>query len=50
MPPYIIGDAAYPLKTWLKKLFPQTELTEDEKTYNYRFSQHQMVVEMHLGD
>ena len=49
MPPYNIGDAAYPLKTWLKKLFPQTELAEDEKTYNYRFSQHQMVVENAFG-
>ena len=26
VPPYIIGDAAYPLKSWLMKPFPQTEL------------------------
>ena len=25
-PPYTTGDAAYPLKSWLMKPFPQTEL------------------------
>ena len=48
-PPYIIGDAAYPLKSWLMKPFPQTELTEDMKTYNYRISRPRMVVENAFG-
>ena len=49
VPPYIIGDAAYPLKSWLMKPFPQTELTEDAKTYNYRISRPRMVVENAFG-
>ena len=39
--PYIIGDAAYPLKS--------SELTEDAKTYNYRISRPRMVVENAFG-
>jgi len=49
VPPYILADAVYPLKSWLMKPFPQTELTEDAKTYNYRISRRRMVVENAFG-
>ena len=49
VPPYIIGDAAYPLKTWLMKPFPGRGLSEDRRNYNYRISRARMVVENAFG-
>ena len=49
VPPYIIGDAAYPLKTWLMKPFPDRGLSEDRRNYNYRISRARMVVENAFG-
>ena len=49
VPPYLIGDAAYPLKTWLMKPFPDRGLSNNEKTLNYRLSRARMVVENAFG-
>ena len=49
VPPYLIGDAAYPLKTWLMKPFPDRGLSDDRRRYNYRMSRARMVVENAFG-
>ena len=49
VPPYLIGDAAYLLKTWLMKPFPDRGLLDDRKRYNYHMSQARMVVENAFG-
>ena len=49
VPPYLIGDAAYPLKTRLMKPFPDRGLSDDRKRYNYRMSRARMVVENAFG-
>jgi hypothetical protein len=49
VPPYLIGDAAYPIKTWLMKPFPDRGLSCSQKTYNYRLSRARMVVENGFG-
>ena len=49
VPPYLIGDAAYPMKTWLMKPFPDRGLSSNERIYNYRLSRARMVVENGFG-
>ena len=49
IPPYLIGDAAYPLKTWLIKPFPDRGLSSNKRTFNYRLSRARMVVENAFG-
>ena len=50
VPVNIIGDAAYPLETWLMKPFTDNgSLTEEEKCFNYRLSRARMVVENAFG-
>ena len=45
VPLYLIGDSAYPLRTWLMKPFTHgTSLTTEQKTYNYRLCRAQIVV------
>ena len=49
VPPYLIADAAYPLKTWLMKPFPDRGLSSNKRTFNYRLSRARMVVENAFG-
>ena len=47
---HIIGDAAYPLKTWLLTPFRDTgHLAAQERQYNFAHSSTRMVVERSLG-
>ncbi|XP_057681077.1 uncharacterized protein LOC130909040 [Corythoichthys intestinalis] len=47
---YIIGDAAYPLKSWLMKPFADTgALTKEEQTFNVKTSRARVVVEHAFG-
>ena len=46
----MIGDSAYPLQSWLMKLFSySSDLTMQQHTYNYRISRGRIVVENAFG-
>ena len=48
--PYLLGDSAYPLNTWLMKPFPHNSvLSDSQKSYNYRLSRARIVVENAFG-
>ena len=48
--PFLVGDSAYPLSTWLMKPFPHNSaLSDRQKTFNYRLSRARIVVENAFG-
>lgn len=49
VPPIILGDGAFPLKTWLMKPFGDLHLTEERRNFNYRLSRARMVTEGAFG-
>ena len=50
VPPFLLGDSAYPLNTWLIKPFSQTaSLTRAQQNFNYRLSHARIVVENTFG-
>ena len=50
IPYFLIGDSAYPLKSFLLKPFTHsTSLSESQKTFNYRLSRARIVVENAFG-
>ena len=50
VPLFLIGNSAYPLQTWLMKPFPHnSNLTQEQKNYNYRMCRARIVVENAYG-
>ena len=50
VPIFLVGDAAYPLFPWLMKPFTSSsQLTGEEKQFNYRLSRARIVVENAFG-
>ena len=47
--PLLLGDSAFPFKTWLMKPFTNAVLTEEQKYFNYRLSRARMTTEGAYG-
>lgn len=49
VPYYVVGDEAFPLRTFLLKPYPQRSLTDEQRIFNYRLSRARRVVENAFG-
>lgn len=49
MPYTMVGDSAFPLKTYLMRPYPGRHLPRARRLYNYRLSRARMVVECAFG-
>ena len=45
VPPLVVGDSAFPLRTWLMKPYTNAILTPKQRYFNYRLSRARMVTE-----
>ena len=48
-PPLIVGNSAFPLRTWLLKPYTNAVLTPQQRYFNYRLSRARMVTEGAYG-
>lgn len=49
VPPLILGDSAFPLRTWLMKPYTNAVLSPQQRYFNYRLSRARMVTEGAYG-
>ena len=49
VPAHIIGDPAYPLRSWLMKAYPEANITEIQSQFNKRLSSTRMSIERAFG-
>ena len=49
VPPLIVGDSAFPLRSWLLKPYTNAVLTPQQHYFNYRLSRARMVTEAAYG-
>ena len=49
IPPLILGDGAFPLRTWIMKPHGDAVLPEDKRYFNYRHSRARLVTEGAFG-
>ena len=49
VPPLIIADSAFPLRTWLMKPYTNALLSPQQRYFNYRLSRGRMVTEEAYG-
>ena len=49
VPYYLLGDNAFPMKSWLQKPFPQRGLDPASRYFNYRLSRARRIVENAFG-
>ena len=49
VPPLILGDGAFPLRTWIMKPYGDAVLPEDMRYFNYRHSRARLVTEGAFG-
>ena len=49
VPYFLLGDAAFPMKTWLQKPYPERGLDPPSRNFNYRLSRARRIVENAFG-
>ena len=49
IPPIILGDGAFPIRTWLQKPYGNAVLSEEQRYFNFRLSKGRLVTEGAFG-